>query len=238
MHGIVTPTALLPWLDPTSIITNSGGWALLVVGLIIFAETGLLVGFILPGDTLLVISGLLSNPTANPSGPIFGVNVWVVALVISLSAFLGGEVGYYIGKKSGPAIFERKETGLFSKENVDRTMYFFDKYGAWAVVIARFVPIVRTFAPVAAGVGKMSYKRYSLYNILGAIAWGVSLTMLGYFVGYVPVIADLVTNYIDIILLLIVVGTLGLVVAHYFWERHKATKRANDKPSDEDALTE
>lgn len=223
MHGIIAPAALLPWLDPNTIITSAGGWALLVVALIIFAETGLLIGFILPGDTLLVISGLLTN-----TSHIFGVDIWVVALVISLGAFVGGEVGYYIGKKSGPAIFERRETGLFSKENVDRTMYFFDKYGAWAVVIARFVPIVRTFAPVAAGVGKMSYRRYSLYNALGALLWGFSLTFLGFFVGYVPWIADLVVKYIDVILLLIVVGTLALVVVHYFWERHKAAKRAQE----------
>lgn len=221
MHSFLVSASLIPWLDPNTIIQSSGGWALLVVSLIIFAETGLLIGFILPGDTLLVISGLLTN-----TNHIFGVDLWVVALCISLGAFIGGEAGYYIGKKSGPAIFEKKESGLFSKQNVERTMYFFEKYGAWAVVIARFVPIVRTFAPVAAGVGKMSYPRYSLYNVLGALAWGFSLTTFGYLVGYVPVVANFVVAYIDIILLGIVVGTLGIVLVHYLWQRQKAKKSA------------
>lgn len=221
MYGLVHAASVIPWLDPQHIIESSGGWALLVVSLIVFAETGLLVGFILPGDTLLVISGLLTNVSF-----IFGVDIWLVAAAISLAAFLGGEVGYYIGKKSGPAIFERKDSGLFSKENVAKTMYFFDKYGPWAVVVARFVPIVRTFAPVAAGVGKMSYRRYSLYNALGAVLWAFSLTFLGYFVGYVPWIATFVVNYIDLILLAIVVGTLGIVGVHYFRERSKVKKSA------------
>lgn len=219
MHGLVSTAALIPWLDPNIIIQSSGGWALLVVSLIVFAETGLLIGFILPGDTLLVISGLLTN-----TNHIFGVDIWIVALCISLGAFLGGELGYYIGKKTGPAIFERKDSGLFSKENVDKTMYFFDKYGPWAVVVARFVPIVRTFAPVAAGVGKMSYARYSLYNVLGALLWGFSLTFLGFAVGYVPWIADLVVEYIDLILLAIVVGSIGIILVHYFWQRHKVQR--------------
>ncbi len=110
------PTALIPWLDPRRSSARPGRGALLVVCFIIFAETGLLVGFLLPGDTLLIIAGLLTH-TSN----VFGVNIWVVSLLIALSAFIGGEVGYLIGHKGGPAIFERKESGLFSKKNVERT---------------------------------------------------------------------------------------------------------------------
>ena len=113
-------TALIPFLDPESIIAAAGPWALLVVCFIVFAETGLLVGFLLPGDTLLVISGLLSNPELVPPNGVFGVSVWLVALLIALSAFLGGEVGYEIGHRGGPKVFERKESGLFSVKNVER----------------------------------------------------------------------------------------------------------------------
>ncbi|MFM6973827.1 MAG: DedA family protein, partial [Agromyces sp.] len=122
----------LPWLEPQTIIEAAGPWALIVVGIIIFAETGLLIGLILPGDTLLVISGLLSNEAALPSGvqPVFGVNVLVVAGVIALGAIVGGEIGYWIGHNTGPRVFERKESGLFSIENVKRTNAFFEKFGA------------------------------------------------------------------------------------------------------------
>lgn len=220
MHHI----ALIPWLDPELIINSAGPWALLVVCFIVFAETGLLVGFLLPGDTLLVISGLLSHSTDTLPHGVFGVNVWIVALAIALSAFLGGEVGYYIGHKGGPAVFEKKESGLFSRKNVERTNAFFERYGGLTVILARFVPIVRTFAPVAAGVGHMPWRRYSLYNLIGAILWGFGLTMLGYLIGFVPWISELVTEYIDVILLVAVGGTALVTLWHYFSERRKVRK--------------
>lgn len=217
MHSL----GLIPWLDPATIIESAGPWALLVVCLIVFSETGLLVGFLLPGDTLLVISGLLSHHTeAAPQG-VFGVNVWFVALFIGVAAFVGGEVGYYIGHKAGPAIFERKESGLFSKKNVERTNAFFERFGGLTVILARFVPVVRTFAPVAAGVGHMPWRKYTLYNLIGAVLWGIGLTMLGYGIGYIPWVRDIVTEYIDLILISVVVLTAGVTVWHYFRERAK-----------------
>lgn len=215
MHHI----ALIPWLDPANIIEVAGPWALLVVCFIVFAETGLLVGFLLPGDTLLVIAGLLTH-TSN----VFGVNIWIVSLLIALAAFVGGEVGYLIGHKGGPAVFERKESGVFSRKNVERTNAFFERYGGLTVILARFVPIVRTFAPVAAGVGHMPWKRYSLYNFIGAVIWGFGLTMVGYLIAYIPFVSDLVVNYIDIILLLAVGGTALVTLWHYFSERRKVRK--------------
>lgn len=209
-------TALIPWLDPENIIAAAGPWALVVVCLIVFAETGLLVGFLLPGDTLLVISGLLTH-----TNDVFGVNIWVVSLLIALSAFVGGEVGYLIGHKGGPAVFERKESGLFSKKNVERTNAFFERFGGLTVILARFVPIVRTFAPVAAGVGHMPWRRYSLYNLIGAFLWGFGLTMIGYLIAYIPWVADLVTKYIDLILLAAVGGTALITLWHYLSERRK-----------------
>ena len=222
--------ALIPWLDPTAIIQWAGPWALLVVCFIVFAETGLLVGFLLPGDTLLIISGLLTH-TSN----IFGMNIWLVSLLIALAAFIGGEVGYYIGHKGGPAVFERKESGLFSRKNVERTNAFFERYGGLTVILARFVPIVRSFAPVAAGVGHMPWRRYSLYNFIGAMLWGFGLTMLGFVIAYIPWVRDLVTEYIDVILLIAVGGTAIVTLWHYFRERAKARKEAAAGEGETDA---
>jgi membrane-associated protein len=219
LETLMQPTALIPWLDPTTIIEAAGPWALLVVCFIVFAETGLLIGFLLPGDTLLIIAGLLTH-----TNNVFGVNIWVVALLIALAAFVGGEVGYYIGHKGGPAIFERKESGLFSRKNVERTNAFFAKYGGLTVILARFVPIVRTFAPVAAGVGHMPWRRYTLYNFIGAMIWGFGLTMIGYLIAYIPWVRDLVTEYIDVILLVAVGGTAVVTLWHYFSERRKVKK--------------
>ena len=183
-------TATIPFLDPESLITAAGPWALLVVGLIVFAETGLLFGFVLPGDSLLLISGLLTN-----TSEIFGANIWVVCLVITIGAIAGGELGYWIGHKFGPAVFERKESGFFSVENVKKTNHFFERFGGFTIIIARFVPVVRTIAPVAAGVGHMNWKKYTLFNIIGAIIWGFGLTYVGYLLGYIPPVADFVRSY-------------------------------------------
>ncbi|MGV9769512.1 DedA family protein [Microbacterium sp. NPDC003461] len=215
------PTALIPWLDPETIIAAAGPWALLVVCLIVFAETGLLFGFILPGDTLLIISGLLTH-----TNQVFGANIWVVSLLIGLAAFVGGEVGYVIGHKGGPALFERRDSGLFSRKNVARTNAFFQRFGGLTIIVARFVPIVRTFAPVAAGIGHMPWRLYTLYNFIGAVIWGVGLTLLGYVIAYIPWVRDFVTDYIDLILLAAVAGTGLFVLWHYLKERRTAKREA------------
>ena len=126
-------TALIPWLDPEVLINGFGPWALLGVCAIVFAETGLLIGFLLPGDTLLVITGLFVF------FDIIQIDIWWVALAIGAAAFVGGEVGYLIGHKLGPRVFERKESGLFSVKNVQRTNAFFVRFGGFAVIAARFV---------------------------------------------------------------------------------------------------
>jgi membrane-associated protein len=210
-------SSLIPWLDPHILIRDSGPWALLLVCAIIFAETGLLIGFIFPGDTLLLITGLLTFRH------VIHVDIWWVALAIGLAAFLGGESGYFIGKKSGPRIFERREAGIISMDSVRRTNAFFTKYGGLAVIIARFVPIVRTFAPIAAGVGKMEPRRYSLYNAIGAFAWGVGVTVLGFLLGNIKPVADFVIHYIDIILIGVVLVTLVPTLFHYIRSRIKAS---------------
>ncbi len=227
--GAPVPSALIPWLDPATLIEGFGALALLGVCFIVFAETGLLVGFLLPGDTLLIITGVLVA-----TGEI-DIAIWWVCLSISLAAFLGGEVGYLIGHKAGPRIFERKETGLFSIENVKRTNSFFERFGGLAVIIARFVPIVRTFAPVAAGVGHMDYRKYSLYNAAGAIIWGSGLTFVGYLVGNIPPLRDFIVEYIDLILLAAILIAVVPTAYHYITSMVKARKnRDAHVPTDEE----
>ncbi|WP_022881263.1 DedA family protein [Gryllotalpicola ginsengisoli] len=213
--------SLFSFLDPQTIIHSAGPWALLVVCGIIFAETGLLVGFVLPGDTLLLISGVLSAPAVLA----FHWHVYWVALFICIAAFLGGELGYFIGRKVGPPIFERRESGLFSRENVDRTNAFFSRFGAPAVIIARFVPVVRTFAPVAAGVGKMDYRKYTLYNAIGALLWGAGIVYLGYVLHFIPPVQHFVEDYIDVILIGAVVVSVVPTGLHLLNAQRKA-KRA------------
>ena len=218
-------SALIPWLSPETLITGAGPWALLVVCAIIFAETGLLIGFIFPGDTLLLITGLLVfKHTIN-------IDIWWVALTIGFAAFLGGESGYFIGRKAGPRIFERKETGLISMSMVRRTNGFFAKYGGTAVILARFVPVVRTFAPVAAGVGKMHPRRYSLYNAVGAFIWGAGVTVIGFLLGNITPVADFVIKYIDVVLLAVVLATLIPTIIHYLVTRRKARKTSSVETS-------
>jgi len=228
---------LIPFLDPAELINAAGPWALLVVCLIVFSETGLLVGFILPGDTLLIITGLLTfTGTMTDEGAGIQIPIYIVCLTIGLAAFLGGEVGYLIGHRFGPRIFEQKESGFFSKANVVRTNAFFERFGGLAVIVARFVPVVRTFAPVAAGVGHMNPRKYSLYNFIGAVIWGVGLTFAGFLLGYIPVLADFVTEYIDVILLGAVAIAVVPTVYHYVKAVLKARKTRGEALPDSESL--
>src|ERR1700712_5381675 len=178
-------TGLFPGLDLHALLGGAGAWALLIVCAFVFAETGLLVGFVLPGDTLLLITGVLTFADATGKATI-PIPIWLVCLAIAAAAWLGGEVGYLIGSRAGPRIFERRESGFFSRKNVKRTNAFFVKYGGMAVIAPRFVPIVRTFAPIAAGIGHMPRARYAAYNAVGAIIWGAGLTYIGYLLNYIP----------------------------------------------------
>ena len=169
------------WLDATFIIKAFvgwiGPWAILGVMLVIFAETGLLVGFFLPGDSLLFTLGMFVGTGA------VGVHIWVAAPLVWLAAIVGNQTGYLIGHKAGPAIFNRPDSRLFKQEYVDRTSDFFKRHGGKAVTLAQFVPIVRTFTPVIAGVGKMNYRHFITFNVLGATFWAFGITWLGYLLG-------------------------------------------------------
>jgi membrane-associated protein len=182
------------WLDPQFIIEWLGPWALAGVCLIIFAECGLLVGFFLPGDSLLFITGL-----AVVTG-LIDTPLWLVCILLVVAAFLGNVCGYYIGRKAGPAIFDKPNSRLFKRENVDRTQAFFDKYGNRAIVLGRFVPIVRTFITVMAGVGRMDAKRFFTFSAIGGVVWAAGVTLLGAALGQIQFVRD----NIELMLILVV----------------------------------
>lgn len=198
------------WLDPESLIQTFGLAGILVI---VFAECGLLVGFFLPGDSLLFTAGLLVA-TGLITQPI-----WLVCLLITVAAVAGNLVGYGIGRRAGPAVFRRPDSRLFKQEYVDKTVGFFDRYGARAIVLARFVPIVRTFITVMAGVGRMPFRRYALYSTVGGVLWGTGVTLLGFWLGRI----ELVRSNIEIMLIAIV--ALSLVPIAVELLRSRSTRR-------------
>ena len=172
------------FLDP-DVLLRTGGLLLLLA--VVFAESGLLVGFFLPGDSLLFTAGLLS--AAGAAGP-FDVPLWLLLLTVPLAAIVGDQVGYLIGRKAGPAVFNRPDSRFFQQEYVDKAYAYFERYGGRTIVIARFVPIVRTFTPVVAGVGRMDYRTFVFYNVFGGILVGPGVTPAGDFLAQVSFIAE------------------------------------------------
>jgi membrane-associated protein len=179
------------WLDAQHLIDTYG---LLGILAIVFAECGLLVGFFLPGDSLLFTAGLLVRDDR------LHQPLWLVCLLVSVAAILGNQVGYVIGRKAGPAVFNRPDSRLFKQEYVEKTSAFFERHGPRAIVLARFVPIVRTFITVMAGAGRMDVRVYTLYSVLGGVLWGVGVTLLGYALGGVAFIR----NNVELILIAVV----------------------------------
>jgi len=190
-------------------IVRLGGYVGLTA--IIFAETGLLVGFFLPGDSLLVTAGLLS------SQPQFGLNIWLLGALLTVAAIVGNSAGYAIGWYTGPKLFTRDDSLLFKKRHLFRAHQFYEKHGGKTLVIARFMPIVRTFVPVVAGLGRMPFRAYTAYNVLGAVLWIWSMLFIGYFLGrYIPGIEHHITK---VILVVIVLSLLPGIVS---WARERA----------------
>jgi len=190
-----TSLALGPtWLDPEQLLRMLGPSVLVGLCLIIFAECGLLIGFFLPGDSLLFTAGLFV------AGGLIGTPIALVCLLLTVCAVVGNVVGYYLGYQAGPALFNRPDSRLFKREYVDKTHAFFDKYGARAILLGRFVPIVRTFITAIAGVGRMNPRKYFTYSIVGGVAWATGVTLLGYWLGRVMFIR----NHLELILVSIV----------------------------------
>ena len=180
-----TSLALGPsWLDPEQLLRMLGPYVLLGLCVIIFAECGLLIGFFLPGDSLLFTAGLFV------AGGIIGAPIWLVCLLLTVCAVAGNVVGYYIGQQVGPALFNKPDSRLFKHEYVDKTHNFFEKYGPRAIVLARFVPIVRTFITAIAGVGGMDPRRYFTYSVIGAVVWATGVTLLGFWLGRITFVKE------------------------------------------------
>ena len=195
------------WLNPDVFLRDSplGPWVVLLVCGIVFAETGLLVGFFLPGDSMLFTAGLLVATGA------IQFNLWGMAGLIIVAAIIGNQVGYLIGSKAGPAIFNRPDSRLFKRENVEKAHAFFEKHGGKALILARFVPIIRTFVPVIVGVAQMAKGKFFLYNVIGALLWGGGVTLLGAWLGQYEWVGD----NIDIIFIAIVLVSVVPIVVEF-----------------------
>lgn len=175
---------------------------------IVFAESGLLIGFVLPGDSLLFTAGLLASQNY--------LDITILLPVLFIAAILGDNTGYFFGKKVGPKIFKREDSVIFHKDNLVRAEKFYEKYGPFTLIVARYIPIVRTFAPLVAGVGKMEYKRFFIYNIIGNFFWVISMTLAGfYLVKVFPGLED----RLSLVVGLIIVASFILPVYHYIKEK-------------------
>jgi membrane-associated protein len=211
MHDLI---ALFHKIYDVQGLIRVGGLALLAG--VIFSETGLLVGFFLPGDSLLVTAGLYCT-SANPDQAAL-LNIVSLNVVAIIAAIVGDTVGYWIGAKSGPKLFSREQSLFFSKKHLLRTHEFYERHGGKTIVIARFMPFVRTFAPVVAGIGQMSYKRFLSYNVFGGIGWVGSMTMLGYTLGKVH---PAITKQIDKVIIVIIFVSLVPGAVSWLANRNK-----------------
>jgi membrane-associated protein len=213
-------------LDPKKIFDSLSPYGEVVAWLIIFAETGLLLGFFLPGDSLLFTAGVIAGQGK--------LDLWLLVPGVFLGATLGSEVGYFIGERAGPPLFRRPDSRFFKQEYVQRTHEFFERHGSEAIILARFVPVVRTFIPVLAGVGKMNRRVYSLYNLVGALLWTVGVTMLGYALG--DVIGNNIDTYIlPLVAVIIVVSFIPVAVEWRRARRRLAAEGASTGGDDTNA---
>ncbi len=188
--------------DPSRLVALLQGWpAYVILFAIVFAETGLLVGFFLPGDSLMFTVGVAAGA---------GILDYTTALVVLMAAaILGDSFGFFLGVKTGPRIFNREDSRFFNKRHLVRTHEFYQKHGGKTIIYARFVPIIRTFAPYVAGVGRMDYKRFVAFNVFGGIGWVFSLTTLGYLLGNQPLVKN---NFEKVILLIIFLSVLPVIL--------------------------
>ncbi|MCV7173456.1 VTT domain-containing protein [Mycobacterium sp. CPCC 205372] len=223
---MTTPTthlALMPeFLDPMTLLGYFGTWALVGLLVVIFVESGVLFP-ILPGDSLLFVAGMLAAGTAaaaEQGKEVPDFQLWQLLVFIPIAAILGGQVGYWIGRNIGTAMF-KPDARFLKQRYLDEAHLFFEQRGPFAIVMARFVPIVRTLAPLTAGAARMSYPVFALYNILGAVVWGVGLTLLGFWLGQFEIIQKLLE---PIFIAIVLVSVLPMLIE---WiKRRRAARRA------------
>lgn len=185
-----------------------GGYLILVA--IVFCETGLLVGFFLPGDSLLITAGLVAATGT--------LDIWLLNLLLIPAAIIGDSVGYAIGYRAGPRLFTKEESLLFSRKHLIRTREFYDRYGGKTIVLARFIPLIRTFAPVVAGIGQMQYRRFLFFNVFGGVLWVASLSWAGYLLG--TLIPD-ISRYIHFVVVVVIVLSMVPVVVELWRARRR-----------------
>ena len=200
--GIFDIKTIIESVDPS--LSNVVGIGL--VSLIVFAESGLLVGFFLPGDSMLISVGILASKGL--------INIYFLLFFVFLSAVIGDNVGYSTGRRFGKRLFTRKESKFFKPEHLIKEQEFYEKHGGKTIILARFIPFVRTFAPVVAGIGDMNYKTFFLYNLTGGFLWAVGVTLLGFFLGKIPGI----DNYLLVIIGIIIFVSVAPAVWHIFKE--------------------
>ncbi|HEY3748982.1 MAG TPA: VTT domain-containing protein [Pseudonocardiaceae bacterium] len=203
----------LKWLDPNYLVGSLGAWVVPIIAIIIFAECGILIGFFLPGDTVLFPLGLfIAHGTVHTP-------LWLACVVMSACAVIGNMVGYGVGYVIGPKLFNKPDSRLFRREHVDRTHLFFERYGVAAILLGRFVPIIRTFVTAVAGVARMAPGRYFTVSLIGGVVWASGVLIAGYYLGQI----DFIAGHIDLILVLIVVVSVIPVVIE--WARHRTVSR-------------
>lgn len=214
MPGILDP---MFWIGPEGLFAAAVLPAILII---VFIETGLLFP-LLPGDSLLFTGGLLAAGGT--------MNIWVLCISVTVVAILGDQCAYYIGRRIGPALFSKEDSRFFKKSYVEHSHVFFEKYGPYTIILARFVPIVRTYAPVLAGVSYMRYPVFLTFNVIGGIAWGTGVTLLGYFLGNIPFVKE---NLEFMILLIVFLSILPMVfsVSKGLLERRRAKRNSDLAP--------
>lgn len=197
------------------VIAELGPWAYVVFFLVIFCETGLVVTPFLPGDSFLFALGALAATVGSP------LSLPILLISLTIAAILGDTVNYWAGAIVGPRVFKRDDSWLLNRRHLDRTHQFYERYGGKTIIIARFVPIVRTFAPFVAGIGRMSYFKFMSYNVVGAVVWILSMTLAGYYFGNIPIVKN---NFTLVILGIIVVSILPAVLE--VWRERRRTRAA------------
>ncbi|MFI2754066.1 VTT domain-containing protein [Cellulomonas sp. P22] len=224
LPALGTVPALGPdFLNADHLIESFGAYALIGVAIVVFIESGLLFP-LLPGDSLLFTAGMLVAQEQ------MDVPLWALCLLLFLAAFAGDQVGFLIGRKAGPKIFNKPDSRFFKQQYIDQTYAYFDKYGGRTIIVARFVPFVRTYAPVAAGVGNMTYRHFVSFNVIGAFIWGVGVTVLGYLLGNVAFIKD----NIELILIAVVAVSVVPIAIELLRARSSRRDARYDEPDERD----
>lgn len=220
--NILNPKVLIDWM-----LSLLGPWVYAGLFLIVFAETGLAIGFFLPGDSLLVVCGLFAAAGK--------LNIWLMWVLLFVAAVIGDAVGYYSGRKVGPAVFSRPKSRFFNPKHLQKAHAFYEKHGGKTIIIARFVPIVRTFAPIVAGAAEMSYRQFAIYNVVGGFAWVTSMLFAGYFLGGLVeqfvrnvfgVEGFLLEDHIDKVVIVVVFLSILPIIIEYIKARRESKKEA------------